>query len=275
MMLTAEAASLRFQHRLFYRELGELFPSTLPLDSISHVLDLSCGPGTWLLEVVGAYPHIHGVGVDQKVELIQNSREDARLIDVDSAAFRVIESYAQLPFANDSFDFVHVQRSSAAITPKLWPLVLQELMRVLRPGGGIHFLDFEIGPTSSSAVNTFLKYVHAAHRKEERVFSLKSQALTSAIVFPRLLMEAGYQGVKYRLHAIDIGNQADSPGKDYIPAVLAEDKHIALYLVKAGVVTQSEIEHVIANMYNDAQQLKYCAMGMLISVVGMKPKGSL
>ena len=272
MMLTAEAASLRFQHRLFYRELGELFPSMLPPGSISDVLDLSCGPGTWLLEVVQAYPHIHGVGVDQKAELIQSACEDAHLVGADIAAFRVVESYTQLPFADGRFDFVHVQRSSAAITPNLWPLVLRELLRVLRPGGGIHFLDFEIGPTSSFAVNTFLKYVHAAHRKDERVFSSESQALTSAIVFPRLLIETGYQGVKYTLRAIDIGNQADNPGKDYILAVLAEDKHIAHYLVKAGVVTQREIEQVIANMYTDAQQIKYCAMGMLISIVGMKPK---
>ena len=274
-MLTSEAASLRFQHRLFYRELGSLFPNMVSSSSISRVLDLSCGPGTWLLEVMQAYSHISCVGVDQKAELIQNASEDAHLVGATSAAFRVIESYTQLPYAENSFDFVHIERSSATITPKEWPLVLRELVRVLRPGGWLHFLDFEIGPTSSTAANTFLKYVRAAHHKDERVFSSQSQALTSAIVFPRLLAEAGYKEVKYKLHAIDIGNQADNPGRDYILAVLAEDKRIAHHLVKAGVVTQHEIEHMIADMYRDARQIKYCAMGMLISVVGMKPKGPL
>ncbi len=272
MMLTAEAASLRFQHRLFYRELGSLFPNTTSISSLSRVLDLSCGPGTWLLEVLQAYSHIYAIGVDQKAELIQNASEDAYLVGVTSAAFRVVESYTQLPYAENSFDFIHIQRSSAAITAKQWPLVLCELVRVLRPGGWLHFLDFEIGPTSSTAVNTFLKYVRAAHRKDERVFSSQSQALTSALVFPRLLTEAGYKEVKYTLHAVDIGNQADNPGRDYMLAVLAEDKKIAAYLVGAGVVTQQEIERVIAAMYRDAQQIKYCAMGMLISVVGMKPE---
>lgn len=273
MMLTAEAASLRFQHRLFYRELGSLFPNTISSSSISQVLDLSCGPGTWLLEVVQAYPHIYCVGVDQKAELIQNASEDAHIVGATCAAFRVVESYIQLPYPENSFDFIHIHRSSAMITPKQWPLVLRELVRVLRPGGWLHFLDFEIGPTSSTAINTFLKYVYTAHHKDERVFSSQSQALTSAIVFPRLLTEAGYKDVKYTLHAIDIGNQADNPGRDYILAVLAEDKRVANYLVKAGVVTQHEIERVIADMYCDAQQLKYCATGMLISVIGMKSEG--
>ena len=273
MMLTAEAASLRFQHRLFYRELGTLFPSTLPLSAITHVLDLSCGPGAWLHEVVQAYPHTYGVGVDQRAELIQSACEDARLAGATNASFRVVEQYARLPFADNSFDLVHVQRSSAAITPKMWPEVLHELSRVLRPGGCIHFLDFEIGPTSSSAINTFIEYVHTSHRKEERVFSPESQALTSAIVFPRLLTEAAYRGVNYTLHAIDIGNQAGNPGKDYIRAVLAADTHIADYLVQAEVVTRHEIEQLLATMYRDAQHLKYCATGMLIAVVGIKPGG--
>ena len=272
-MLTAEAASLRFQHRLFHRELGTLFPATLPLGSISQVLDLSCGPGAWLLEVVQAYPSIHGVGVDQKPELIQSAREDAHLADATTASFHVVEQYEQLPYEDNSFDFVHVQRSSATITPTKWPGVLHELARILRPGGWLHFLDFEIGPTSSDAINTFIHYLRVSHSKEERVFSSKSQALTSSIVFPRLLNEAGYKEVHYTLHAIDIGNQVGNSGKDYILAVLAEDTHIASHLVKAGVVTQEEINSLTAVMYHDVHRLKYCATGMLISVVGMKPEG--
>ncbi len=274
-MLTAEAASLRFQHRLFYRELGTLFPNTLSLSAISQVLDLSCGPGTWLLEVVQAYPRIQGVGVDQKAELIQIAREDAHLAGATTAIFRVIEQYVQLPYADNSFDLVHVQRSSAAIMPTMWPGVLRELVRVLRPGGCLHFLDFEIGPTSSSAINTFIEYVHASHRKQERVFSPESQTLTSAVLFPRLLTAAGFREVTYTLHAIDIGNQAGNPGKDYIQAVLAEDKHIASHLVQAEVVTQNEIDTLLATMYRDVRHLKYCATGMLISVSGVKPGGQI
>ncbi len=274
-MLTAEAASLRFQHRLFHRELGTLFPSTLPLSAITHVLDLSCGPGTWLLEVVQAYPHINGVGVDQKAELIESACEDAQLIGTTTALFDVVEQYTHLPYADNSFDLVHVQRSSAAITPKLWPAVLGELTRVLRPGGYVHFLDFEIGPISSSAINTFIEYVHAVHKRKERGFSPQSQILTSAILFPRLLIEAGFREVKYTLHAIDIGNQAGNPGKDYILAVLAEDKQIAHHLVQSGVVTQYEMNRLLATMYRDAQHLKYCATCMLISVSGIKPGGQV
>jgi len=272
MMLTAEAASLRFQHHLFYRELGTLFPNTLPLGSITRVLDLSCGPGVWLLEVTQAYPRIEGIGVDQKPELIQSACEDAQLLGSNSASFRVLDCYEKLPYADSSFDFVHVQRSSAAITPKQWPVVLREIARVLRPGGWIQFLDFEIGPTSSSAINTFIEYLYTAHSNDGRVFSSEIRALTSATVFPRLLAEVGYTQTKYTLHAIDIGNQAGSVGRDYIVSVLIGDSRIADCLVRAGVVKKCEIDALIATMREDAQCLKYCAMGMLISIVSMKPE---
>ena len=272
MMLTAEAASLRFQHRLFYRELGTLFPHTISPKAIKHVLDLSCGPGAWLLEVMQVYPHIDGIGVDQKPDLIQGAREDAQLIGIDGTAFRVLASYEKLPYPDNSFDFVHVQRSSAAIIPEQWPTVLRELARVLRPGGWIHFLDFEIGPTSSSAINTFIQYIYTAHSKDGRVFSPEIRALTSAIVFPRLLAEAGYTETQYMLHALDIGNQTGSVGREYILSVLAEDSRIATYLVKAGVVEQRDIDRLLATIREDVQRLKYCATGMLISIVGMKPE---
>lgn len=271
-MLTAEAASLRFQHRLFQCELGTVFPNAIPLGAITNVLDLSCGSGAWLLDVMQAYPHIHGIGVDQKPELIAVAREDGQLIGVEAAVFQILKRYEHLPYADKSFDVVHVQRSSAAITPQKWPAILRELARVLRPGGWIHLLDFEIGPTSSSAINTFITYVHVSHIKQGRVFSVESQALTSAILFPRLLTEAGYHETRYTLHAIDIGNQAGSAGKDYILAVLAEDRHIADHLIEAGVVTRREIDSLLTSMREDALRLKYCATGMLISVVAMKPE---
>ncbi len=269
-MATGEAESLRFQHRLFFRELGALFPDTLPPEAISRVLDLSCGPGSWLIEVAQAYPHICCVGVDLKPELIRIAREDAHLSHATSVVFEGLQHYEQLPYGANSFDFVHIQRPSAAITPQKWPRVLREITRVLRPDGWIHFLDFELGPTSSVALNTFMRYLHEAHVKTQRVFSSESTALTSALLFPRFLKEAGYAEVAYTLHAVDVGNQSGSAGKDYILAVLAEDKRIGTYLVESGVVSQEEIERVVMTIRQDVVRLKYCATGMLVSVVGRK-----
>jgi len=271
-MSTAEAASLRFQHRLFFRELGTLFPETIPLGEVAHVLDLSCGPGAWLIEVAQTYPHMHGIGVEQKPELLYTAREDAQIAHTNGAAFELVKQYERLPYLDNSFDFIHIQRSSAAITPRKWPSVLRELARVLRPGGWLHFLDFEIGPTSSAALNTFIDYLRVSHLKTKRVFSAESLALTSAVLFPRLLKESGWVETSYTLHAVDIGNQLGSAGKDYIFSVLTEDTRIVQYLVAAGVVTQAEIERVVATIRQDVVRLKYCATGMLISVVSRKPE---
>ena len=43
--------------------------------------------------------------------------------------------FDQLPFANDSFDFVFQRFLIASITKDKWPVVINELTRILKPGG--------------------------------------------------------------------------------------------------------------------------------------------
>src|SRR5215469_694405 len=47
-----------------------------------------------------------------------------------------------LPFEDDEFDFVFQRAQMACFTDEMWPKVLQELLRVTRPGGYIEISWF-------------------------------------------------------------------------------------------------------------------------------------
>jgi methionine biosynthesis protein MetW len=112
-------------HGRMNAELGELLLTlTLPQ---SDCLDVGCGDGrttgTWLAGRAGSY-----VGVDVSASAVAQAQElglDARLID----------DAADLPFADESFDFV----SCIEVFEHLFDAegAAAEIVRVLRPGGRI------------------------------------------------------------------------------------------------------------------------------------------
>jgi methionine biosynthesis protein MetW len=104
-------------------DLGKLLRRHAPADS--DCLDVGCGDGrtmgAWLAENAGSY-----VGVDVSASAVVQAQE----LGLDA---RVIEDAADLPFADESFDFVacievfeHLFDAEGAAA---------EITRVLRPGG--------------------------------------------------------------------------------------------------------------------------------------------
>lgn len=91
-----------------------------------RVLDVGCGPGTILGQLVRAYG-VDGVGIDASPHMIEAARRETSEIE----QFHVARA-EQLPFEDASFDAAlarwvvhHLDR----------PRALAEILRVLRPGG--------------------------------------------------------------------------------------------------------------------------------------------
>src|SRR6266567_5083741 len=60
----AEIARLMVQDRVVTEAMGGVLPEQTGLAQIFQVLDVACGPGGWLLDLVKEYSHVRGVGVD-------------------------------------------------------------------------------------------------------------------------------------------------------------------------------------------------------------------
>ena len=126
----AERDRLDIQHYAL-RELLEgnhLAPVEMP----AAVLDVGAGTGQWAFEVCGSFPDAMVVGLD----LVPSKPEPP-------ANYRFVRSdvLQGLPFADGRFDFVHQRFLTAGIPLRSWSALLEELVRVTRPGGWIELCE--------------------------------------------------------------------------------------------------------------------------------------
>lgn len=111
------------------------------------VLDIGCGAGGAAM-VIAALGASHVSGVDPVHELVELARASAAGSGAD-VDFLTIEPEAPLPFADASVDIVFSKDSWLHVIDK--EALLDEVWRVLRPGGRLAAADWMKGPLPYSA----------------------------------------------------------------------------------------------------------------------------
>lgn len=106
--------------------------------------DNRCGPGIWLLDMVAEFPRANYIGIDiTDAGFPTNPPPNCK--------FQIANVINPLPFRDESFDFVNFRNFVMALERVVWPKVLREIYRVLKPGGYIQVLGASI--TYSPNVN--------------------------------------------------------------------------------------------------------------------------
>ncbi|KAI0052694.1 hypothetical protein FA95DRAFT_1592645 [Auriscalpium vulgare] len=109
----------------------------------TKVLDLGCGSGSWILEGARQWRNCEFVGLD----LVPLHPDLSHLRSTDLSA-RITWVQANclegLPFPNDEFDFVHVKRIAHGIPEDKWDGLLEEIVRVMKPGAAFEMLEEEL-----------------------------------------------------------------------------------------------------------------------------------
>jgi len=105
-----------------------------------RVLDLGCGPGSFLQVLGEARPGCSAVGVDIASPQIEFARQNVAPAFPDGrVSFRVVEpAPAPLPFEDGSFDVVTCIEVIEHIHPYLAYRMLAEARRVLKPSGRLY-----------------------------------------------------------------------------------------------------------------------------------------
>lgn len=98
------------------------------------VLDLGCGPGTWIMDVATEYPSSQFIGVDMCDVFPNNIRPP-------NVSFQVGNALGRLPFSDNTFDFVNIRLFIIALKKHEWPIVISEAYRVLKPGGYLQMVE--------------------------------------------------------------------------------------------------------------------------------------
>ncbi|CAE6466271.1 unnamed protein product [Rhizoctonia solani] len=98
-----------------------------------RVLDIGTQQGTWVQEMASEFPHVEFVSLDFSPMAAHTPRENI--------TFEVYDLYAGLAEADASFDMVHVRHTANKVGN--YSFLVQELHRVLRPGGLLVSGEFE------------------------------------------------------------------------------------------------------------------------------------
>lgn len=106
----------------------------LEITSESQVLDLCCGSGQATQFLVARSSHV--TGLDASPRSIRRSQ-----VNVPTAKF--VEGWAEsMPFEDATFDIVHTSAALHEMKPEQLGQILQEVYRVLKPGGIFTLVDF-------------------------------------------------------------------------------------------------------------------------------------
>ncbi|CAG8570632.1 6166_t:CDS:2 [Gigaspora margarita] len=129
-----EQDRLHFQHFLMRYLMQNNFSA-----SINHILTT---PGAKILDV--GYPNIEIYGLD--ISLLQLTNTKPKNFTFIKA--NVLEG---IPFEDNTFDFVYQRFLSYAYTKDEWSSAINELVRVLKPGGFLELMEpspslFDLGP---------------------------------------------------------------------------------------------------------------------------------
>jgi len=146
-----EMARLINQERLLTRVMGGVFPEHFDLSHVSHILDIGCGPGGWVLDVAFENAKINVVGIDISQQMVEYARAHAEAQGMNNASFQVMNALESLAFDDNSFDVVNARYIQAFMMKTSWAPLMKEIMRILRPGGRVLLTDGEWSISNSPA----------------------------------------------------------------------------------------------------------------------------
>jgi len=105
-----------------------------------RVLDVGCGTGALAVSIRTKFPHVEVVGLDPDPKALSIARRKAKRAGV---AVRFDQGYGgALPYRDAEFDRVTSSLMLHHLDLATRHRMLRDLLRVLRPGGSLHLLDF-------------------------------------------------------------------------------------------------------------------------------------
>ncbi|CAJ0849640.1 3247_t:CDS:2, partial [Entrophospora sp. SA101] len=116
----------------------------------ASVIDIGCGPATWLMFMAEEFPKSTFVGIDIVIDVKDSKKELP-----ENLAIIEHNIFDGLPFPNDTFDFVHQKNMITSLTIDQWSFVIDELIRITKPGD--ESMPYSMGPMTTKLTSEFMK----------------------------------------------------------------------------------------------------------------------
>lgn len=263
-----ELARLQLQGNLLDESLP-LFPRLFEPEEHprAKILDLGCGPGSWVTQVAHLHSTFEVTGVDVNPRMVAYARATAEVQELD-VQFHVMDILQPLDFADDTFDLVNLRFGAGFIPVTRAPDVFRECWRVLKPGGVIRNIESVHTSMPSASLHQMAHYIFQALHMVGLTYNPFEMSLSAETA--RLFQDIGFCSVEQQPHILDMSFGASL----YQP--MREDMLISTTLLKpflveaTRVVTHEEFDRLAEEDRKVWGDPRFCAHWYVCSVCGMK-----
>ena len=228
----------------------ERLEQLLALPSGSKVLDAGCGEGLVALHLAGR-PGLDVTGIDILAELILRANQNAERTGLTSQIAFSVASFDSLPFADGSFDGVFTME--ALVHAADHERVLNEFLRVLKPGGRLVLFEYTLTPyhaMPADARQAFKDVIDGS--------AMHSLPALETGTFSEILRKAGFVGIKEQ----DISARIVPMLRFFYRAGL----------IPYALAKRSGLKHKFVNTMAGVEFYKYRRFWQYINVSGFKPE---
>ena len=266
----AEMARLMHQDRLTTKGMGGVFPERSDFSTIHDILDIACGPGGWVLDVAFEHPTINVMGIDISSIMVEYARAQAWTQGLNNASFRVMDALKPLDFADAAFDLVNARFIFAFMPPAACPQLVDECVRVTRPGGIIRLTETEWNLTNSLAYETLHAMTARALKKVGKSFSPDGRNVGITPMLGQFLQQAHCEHIQHAAYALDLSAGTEAHGSMYQNS-MAFFRLIEPFLLSMQETTQEEFETLYNRMLAEVLSDSFRAVSFILTVWGETP----
>lgn len=139
----------------------------------SHILDIGCGTGTLVVKLKRQYASAQVIGLDPDPKALRRARIKAARATV---SVQLDEGFAdQLPYKKESFDRIFSSFMFHHLNEQERENMLREVLRVLKPAGLFHLVDFTVNDASHGFLDRlFRSHAQMKDNSDERILGLMS-----------------------------------------------------------------------------------------------------
>ncbi len=250
--------------------MGGVLPEQPDPTAFSRVLDVGCGTGGWLIELAKAHPTCTLlVGVDVSLKFVEYARIQAEAAQVsDRVEFHVADALRMLEFPTRSFDLVNHRAASSWLRTWDWHKLLQEYLRMCRPGAVVRITEPAwIVESNSPALSHLYELFLQAGYLAGHLFNPSSDSVTGELA--HLLHQHGLQQVQTR--ACTLEYHADTlEGHYYFETIKLFFRTILPFLRKWTQVPD-DYEVIYQRALSEILQPDFVATWSLLTAWGNKP----
>jgi ubiquinone/menaquinone biosynthesis C-methylase UbiE len=265
----AEMARLSVQGRVLTSVMGSLFPASIDPASLHNILDLACGPGEWVFAVAEAYPHIQVTGIDIDPLMISYASYLAVEKKLANAHFQRGNIMQALPFASAQFDFVNARLLFPFMLPEKWGELMQECLRVLRPGGFIRLVDTEVFLSNSAAAQRMQGWCTQALRRAGQSFSVDDHFIGILPHLRRILRDAGFVDIREQPYMINFSAGTEH-FQDTTYDLKIAYKQLQPFIRKWHEISQAELDSLYQQMVDDMASEEFLGLWWYLAAWGRK-----